>query len=601
MTNLEPIKHAERVQNIINKFCFTIGMIPSSYKLSLTYEEQILAIGNYLETTVYPAINNNAEALAELQTLFVELKNYVDNYFEDLDVQNYINSKIEEMQNSGELQEMIINYLQMNGLITFNNIEEMKQATNLIEGSFIKTYGFYNYNDNAGAFYKVRRITNNDVINNMTLFQLKNELLVAELVLNGYTLDVTKIGASPILEDNSEIIQFALDNFLNITLPNKTFKINKSIKINRPYVDFNCLGTIKSDGIEALIIDSCYYNNINIKQMTGTAKTGTAIKFTTDSDNIQFINLNIDRINNFDYGLLFAPNGFTEEGVDKSRGVQYCKINFDYISCNYGISFLAGRIANPWVTECTFTGGALSGITGLYTRKGENSSYTYHGNKFYNIGFEHITNCVDIDGFYGNNFVNCRMSESIEGTYIKFGADAYQNNFSVNSFFPISQIIDNNTHNTGNYITAQQITDLVNGTWMCTKLLMKNGIPILLDPYKVAPILAYGFDDYQVPTDRMVINGTGYYLSDFVDIRAGSNLTEGKSKITLNNAFGAHGITKFFLSFVYKSPNVNFNVYDSEGNIIIPNDIIENKKSYLCVYNKTGQWKIYKMDYISIA
>ena len=29
------------VQGIINKFCCTIGMLPTSYKQSLTYEEQI--------------------------------------------------------------------------------------------------------------------------------------------------------------------------------------------------------------------------------------------------------------------------------------------------------------------------------------------------------------------------------------------------------------------------------------------------------------------------------------------------------------------------------------------------------------------------------
>ena len=89
MENLTLIK-PEKVQNIINKFCYTIGMIPSSYKLSLTYEEQILAIGKYLEETVIPALNNNAEAVAELQTLFVQLKDYVDNYFDNLDVQTDI-------------------------------------------------------------------------------------------------------------------------------------------------------------------------------------------------------------------------------------------------------------------------------------------------------------------------------------------------------------------------------------------------------------------------------------------------------------------------------------------------------------------------------
>ena len=80
MENLNLIK-PEKVQNIINKFCYTIGMIPTSYKVSLTYEEQIIAIGHYLEETVIPALNNNAEAVAELQSLFVQLKDYVENYF----------------------------------------------------------------------------------------------------------------------------------------------------------------------------------------------------------------------------------------------------------------------------------------------------------------------------------------------------------------------------------------------------------------------------------------------------------------------------------------------------------------------------------------
>ena len=89
MSNLNMITPLT-VQGIINKFCYTIGMLPTSYKQSLTYEEQLIAIGHYLETTVYPAINNNATALAELQQLFVALHDYVNNYFDNLDVQEEI-------------------------------------------------------------------------------------------------------------------------------------------------------------------------------------------------------------------------------------------------------------------------------------------------------------------------------------------------------------------------------------------------------------------------------------------------------------------------------------------------------------------------------
>ena len=124
------------VQNIINKFCFTIGMIPSSYKLSLTYEEQILSIGKYLEESVIPALNNNAEAVAELQTLFVQLKDYVENYFDDLDVQNEINNKIDQMTQDGTLANIINQEIfgelneKINNSILFENNENDIELTN---------------------------------------------------------------------------------------------------------------------------------------------------------------------------------------------------------------------------------------------------------------------------------------------------------------------------------------------------------------------------------------------------------------------------------------------------------------------------------------
>ena len=111
-----------QVQNIINKFCYTIGIIPTSYKLSLTYEEQILTIGRYLEEVVYPAINNNAEALKELQDLFIELKDFVENYFDNLDVQQEINNKLNVMIEDGTFDNIINQEL-------FNNLNQ--QISNL--------------------------------------------------------------------------------------------------------------------------------------------------------------------------------------------------------------------------------------------------------------------------------------------------------------------------------------------------------------------------------------------------------------------------------------------------------------------------------------
>ena len=109
MADLNELKPVGKL-NPFAKFCCTIGNLPTSYMISLTYEEQLLWLCKYLEDTVIPAVNTNAEAIQELQELYVVLKNYVDNYFENLDVQEEINNKLDEMAEDGTLQSIIEQY-----------------------------------------------------------------------------------------------------------------------------------------------------------------------------------------------------------------------------------------------------------------------------------------------------------------------------------------------------------------------------------------------------------------------------------------------------------------------------------------------------------
>lgn len=92
---------------VITKFIYTIGQLPSSYMMSMTYEEQVVWLCNYLEKEVIPALNNNGQAVQELQHLYELLKEYVDSYFENLDVQEEINNKLDEMVEDGTLNEII--------------------------------------------------------------------------------------------------------------------------------------------------------------------------------------------------------------------------------------------------------------------------------------------------------------------------------------------------------------------------------------------------------------------------------------------------------------------------------------------------------------
>ena len=93
------------------KLCITIGNLPTAYIQSMSYYEGLTYLVNYLYNNVIPAVNNNGEAVEELQEKYVELKNYVDNYFENLNVQAEINNKLDEMAESGELEEIIKQYI----------------------------------------------------------------------------------------------------------------------------------------------------------------------------------------------------------------------------------------------------------------------------------------------------------------------------------------------------------------------------------------------------------------------------------------------------------------------------------------------------------
>lgn len=225
-----------------NPFPFRVfcqKVIPLAFDESLSYLELLYSLLHYIKEVVIPAVNNNADAVTELQNLYNELKSYVDNYFENLDVQEEINNKLDEMAESGQLADIIAQYLQLAGVLAFDNVNDMKNATNLVNGSIVKTLGFYSYNDGGGAFYKIRTITNQDNINNIDIFAITNSNnLIAELIESS-KMYVKQYGAKGDgLTDDTNILQYIIEKniFGNIYFNSGTFLINSPLKT---YVDNN--------------------------------------------------------------------------------------------------------------------------------------------------------------------------------------------------------------------------------------------------------------------------------------------------------------------------------------------------------------------------
>ena len=170
--------------NPFGRMCISLGMLPSSYKESLTYEEQLLWFFKFLDETVIPTVNNNADAVEELQALYIQVKTFVDEYFDNLDVQEEINNKLDDMADSGELADIIAQYLGLAGVLAFDKVSDLKAAENIVNGSICKTLGYSNITDGKGAFYKIRTITSGDVVDENNIIALSiSDTLIAQKIL----------------------------------------------------------------------------------------------------------------------------------------------------------------------------------------------------------------------------------------------------------------------------------------------------------------------------------------------------------------------------------------------------------------------------------
>ena len=113
--------------NIIKKFRYCIlqnfPYIEEDFDSSTTYE-LICKVVEYLNNTITQT-NNNTLQVQELTKRFNDLKEYIDNYFDNLDVQEEIDVKLEEMSKSGELAKLINEgKIQLDLGYTYNAVDE---------------------------------------------------------------------------------------------------------------------------------------------------------------------------------------------------------------------------------------------------------------------------------------------------------------------------------------------------------------------------------------------------------------------------------------------------------------------------------------------
>ena len=450
------------------RFCMTIGNLPSSYLVSLTYEEQLLWLCDYIKNTVIPTVNNNAEALEEVQNLYLQLKEYVDNYFTNLNVQEQIDNKLDEMAQSGELQEIMNLYIS-NTVIRKNTVQDMKKnSENLVNGSTVRTLGFYTINDNGSALY---RITNENLIaNEHSIISLSNGLYAVLIPENNVITDkqiglqektnISDILNSILNDDNynctikftKNSIYYALST-INIDLwknsidGNSCFIISKISDINN-YV-FN-IGTSYNnndntgdlltsfDGSPYENFSNCFFKNITIQYFKDENNTylyqTNAIKFNNDIGKCAHLTFERITIVGFRNGITICSNFYMNNFIgllitNCTNGI-YCpenledtgeKITFkngmisscDYaIYCNGTYELIFENMSIDYNYKIGYLNGSRIFFTNCHIENPQRTTRQYR-NSVQRTGLE--TSQFDIFGNYTNlNFVNCVLAMALQ-------------------------------------------------------------------------------------------------------------------------------------------------------------------------------------------
>lgn len=305
----------DRMPNVPPFVKFVASAVPMVFDNSLSYYEALCALWKYIQGMT-DVINNNATLEEEYIVKFNELKTFVDEYFDNLDVQEEINNKLDQMAEDGTLQEIITAYIQANTAWCFDSVAAMKTAENFINGSYAHTYGYHSVNDGGGAFYKIRTVTNEDVVDESFIIALADETLVAELIHDDF-VNVKQLGlyGDDTHDDSAKLA--SLMSYAKLFFPQGTYKLSNSLTINSHQMwrsnyksNYNILPNLKLYGANTSInIESntrCTFEGLCFRADTTESETTPTTGLVIKSPFTEFYNCNFYDFVSF--GINFNAN-----------------------------------------------------------------------------------------------------------------------------------------------------------------------------------------------------------------------------------------------------------------------------------------------------
>lgn len=271
---------------------FVASAIPMVFDDSLSYYEALCALWKWLQDDVVNVINNNAAVTEDYIQLTKDMKEYMDNYFDNLDVQEEINNKLDQMAEDGTLEEIMADYIQAKVAWVFDTVSDMLDSTNLINGSYAMTLGRDAINDGGAAFYYITNVE-------PSVYHETIGSLYAELIVTPNGINIAAIEGDTLNDKFDNLRSYMTEyQYKKIIIPsantNNTacytdLSGKSSWKVDAPIIlddDYNCCEIFVNDRITAT------ENMESVIEIAGANKpenitfTGFLEIITSDYDNI---------------------------------------------------------------------------------------------------------------------------------------------------------------------------------------------------------------------------------------------------------------------------------------------------------------------------
>lgn len=225
-----------------------------------------------------------------LQDAFNDLKSYVQDYFKNLNIQEEINNKLDNMFNSGEMDAIFAKYFSIK--IPVLNVSKMVEIDNPVIGTYYSTLNYYE-NDNVESMFIV--VENRE---NAFCIESKNGLFFKN-ISPAY---VEKYGVKPNNSESAVLNTTILSNMLSI-LKNAIFnpsneyyfttiEIPRSISVDFNNTKIHCVSII-IDNTPRDDHDICSYVKNCVLYCSGDKGIKMTNALRVNIENIMFMDFNI--------------------------------------------------------------------------------------------------------------------------------------------------------------------------------------------------------------------------------------------------------------------------------------------------------------------